>query len=77
MSVSSARISQPPVRRLLRRRSKVLIALAGLVLLAAWIDGGERALRPIAEEVEAPALQPAATSMSVPRSELGLAGEDS
>jgi hypothetical protein len=29
------------------------VALAGLVI--AWIDGGERALRPISEAVELPA----------------------
>jgi Tfp pilus assembly protein PilN len=29
--------------------------LAFVVLLAAWIDGGERALRPISEAVELPA----------------------
>lgn len=60
MSDMQARISHSAQRWPLRapRRLHLAAGLAvgiALVIAAAWADGGERALRPIAQQVELPA----------------------
>lgn len=55
MSVLRSSIARPAVRKAAKRR--LWLMLAGLLVAAlviAWIDGGERALRPISETVELP-----------------------
>jgi hypothetical protein len=63
----------PPLSRPAARRGSALhrllplfavLVVAGLVI--AWIDGGERALRPIAQEVLLPPAQPALVPELVP-----------
>lgn len=56
MSDLRVSLSRPDQRRALMRRLWPLAAgLALAALMIAWIDGGERALRPISEAVELPA----------------------
>lgn len=60
MSDARAKLSSPPVRRAqaLRNRRIVVMALVlalGLAVIIAWIDGGERAVRPIVEDIAIPA----------------------
>ena len=60
--------SRPPVRKSVAwRRVVPLVAVAVVAVLGiAWIDGGERALRPIAEEIELPPARPAPVPELVP-----------
>lgn len=60
MSDARAKLSSPRVRRAqaLRNRRIVVTALVmvlGLAVIVAWIDGGERAVRPIVEDIAMPA----------------------
>ncbi len=60
MSDARAKFSSPPARRAqaLRNRRIVVMALVlmfGLAVTVAWIDGGERAVRPIVEDIAMPA----------------------
>jgi hypothetical protein len=64
---------RPPLTRpasrngaMLRRLVPMLVMLVLAVLAIAWVDGGERALRPITEVVELPSAQPAPVPELVP-----------
>lgn len=63
----------PPLSRPAARRGSafyrfvpVIAVLVVAALVIAWIDGGERALRPIAQEVLLPPAQPAPVPELVP-----------
>lgn len=62
-SPSRSAVHKPAVSR---RLVPVLAVLIGAVLAIAWIDGGERALRPIVEDVALPPAQPAPVPELVP-----------
>jgi hypothetical protein len=56
MSDLRVSLSRPNLRRApIRRRWPLAAGLVLAALMIAWIDGGERALRPISEAVELPA----------------------
>lgn len=50
--------AEPPPRPRAMRRWPLIVAALAAVLAIAWFEGGERALRPIAEEVALPEQQP-------------------